>query len=65
MPLDEIQRAQFEEILLVELKSPQRRPFNLSILPFVTVALIKLPDPDRHWDALVKASDQATEFQNT
>jgi len=61
LPLDEMQRVQFEAILLAELKSPQRRPFKISILPWVTTALIKLPDPDRHWDALVEASDRATE----
>lgn len=62
MPLDGPQRAKFEELLLAELKSPQRRPFNISILPWITPALIKLPDPDRHWDALVAGSDKATEF---
>ena len=62
LPLDEAQRAQFEELLLAELKTPQRRPFNISILPWITAALIKLPDPDRHWDALVRGSEKATEF---
>ena len=62
LPLDEAQRAQFEELLLAELKTPQRRPFNISILPWITTALIKLPDPDRHWDALVRGSEKATEF---
>ncbi len=62
LPLDEAQRAQFEELLLSELKNPQRRPFKISILPWITTALIKLPEPDRHWDALVKGSEKATEF---
>jgi hypothetical protein len=62
LPLDEAQRAQLEELLLAELKTPQRRPFNISILPWITTALIKLPEPDRHWDALVAGSEKATEF---
>lgn len=60
--LTEPQLAKFEELLLAELKSPQRRPFKISILPWITAALVKLPDPDRHWDALVAGSDNATQF---
>ncbi len=62
LPLDEAQRAKFEELLLAELKTPQRRPFKISILPWITTALVKLPDPDRYWDALVQGAEQATEF---
>ncbi len=62
LPLDEAQRTQFEELLLAELKNPQRRPFKISILPWITAALIKLPEPDRHWGALVKGSENAAEF---
>lgn len=62
MSLDETQLAKFEELLLAELKSPQRRPFNISILSWITAAVIKLPDRDRHWDVLVAGSDKAAEF---
>lgn len=62
LPLDGPQRAQFDILLLAELKSPQRRPFKISVLPWITAALIKQPVPDRHWDALVAGSGKATEF---
>lgn len=62
LPLDGPQRANFEELLLAELKAPRRMNYNISILPWILPALVKLPDPDRFWDALVAGSDKATGF---
>ena len=61
LPLDAPQQAQFEALLLSELKTPRRNAIKLSILPWIIPALIKLPDPDRHWDALMESSGIATE----
>lgn len=61
LPLDEPQRAQFEGLLLAELKTPRRDNIKLSILPWIIPALVKLPEPDRYWDALVASSGNATE----
>jgi hypothetical protein len=62
LPLDAPQQAQFEALLLAELKTPRRNDFKMSILPWIVPALGKLPDPDRHWDALIEFSKNATEF---
>ncbi len=62
LPLDPQQQAQFEGLLLAELKSPRRNEFKISIYPWVVGALVKCPDPDRHWDALVGSSKNTTQF---
>jgi hypothetical protein len=62
LPLDAEQQAQFEALLLAELKTPRRMQFEMSILPWITQAMMKLPDPERYWDALITSSGNATKF---
>jgi hypothetical protein len=60
LPLDAPQQAQFETLLLAEIKTPRRMQFELSILPWIIPAIVKLPEPDRHWDILLEFSKNAT-----
>lgn len=62
LPLDATQQAQFEALLLAELKTPRRADFGISVLSRVTSAITRLPDADRHWDALVESAKTATEL---
>ena len=62
LPLDKDQKAQFEALLLEELKTPHRADARISVLSWVTSAITRLPDADRHWDALVESVQTATEF---
>ena len=62
LPLEPQQQVQFEGLLLAELKSPRRNEFKMSIYSWVVGALVKCPNPDRHWDALVGSSRNTTQF---
>lgn len=62
LPLDPTQSAKFESLLLAELKKPRRDELRMSVLGYVIRATAKLPDPGRHWDALVAAGNNATDF---
>ncbi|MEO5714342.1 MAG: hypothetical protein ABIT37_12720 [Luteolibacter sp.] len=63
MALDPKQRENFESFLLSEIAEPQRGEFRISILSSAITVLANQPDPDRFWDAFVRASTKATEFQ--
>ncbi len=59
LPLDAVQQARFEQMLLEELKTPRRGEFGSSVLSYVYSAIVSLSDPDRHWDALVESAQTA------
>ena len=59
LPLDATQQLRFEQLLLDELKTPRRDKYDSSILRGVYPALVNLPEPDRHWDALVDSGETA------
>ncbi|HEX5791203.1 MAG TPA: hypothetical protein VFY13_08610, partial [Luteolibacter sp.] len=62
LPLDAGQQSAFESLLLAELKNPRRDDVAMSALGHVVPALARLPEPDRHWNALVSADKNADGF---